>query len=394
MKVLVLFFDMVRVNLTNTYSKTNYRSIFDNTLERIGGTLFTNCYTPGPDTPRSLACMWSSNYPLKNGCNNRLKYPKFYLNKNLKDWASYLKNCGYNMSFFLTPEERQLGELPASVSQYGYHSQGESLNDFLESLQVSDNSLTFIAVDVFHEVISDYYARRKYVHKAFDMVGNALNLIDEKIHIDEFDMTIVFSDHGFKMREQLYRSPLDLMGDDRTQIFMFVHKNGDMGIRYDNKLSSIMDVYPTILNACQIKYDQVIMGKDLFNVEEKYEWLLIEDHLTFNVSLGQTIESWAIRNEKGLACVNSSKRWMANYTLTEKEKNKYEEFLKTESSCYEENTRLREIHESYDAVVNTPFYFDGTPRKVHKPVINIVYDIINDFGNKIIQFLRLINSKL
>ena len=69
MKILFLFCDMLRANklkIINTDIK-RFTSL-DKWLLKFGGTIYKKCYTPAPDTPRSLACLYSGRYPIRNGC--------------------------------------------------------------------------------------------------------------------------------------------------------------------------------------------------------------------------------------------------------------------------------------------------------------------------------------
>lgn len=74
MKILFVFTDMLRPNLLKSYnSKIKNKGPLDDFIESFGGTLFKNCYTPAPDTPRSLGCLHSGLYPNKNGCDTRIR---------------------------------------------------------------------------------------------------------------------------------------------------------------------------------------------------------------------------------------------------------------------------------------------------------------------------------
>ena len=82
MKILLCFIDMLRPDLLNLYGN-RFVSQVDLFFEKLGGTVYRNCYTPGPDTPRSTACILTGCYPKKNGCDARVKYPKYFLKKNI-----------------------------------------------------------------------------------------------------------------------------------------------------------------------------------------------------------------------------------------------------------------------------------------------------------------------
>ena len=60
MKILMLFCDMLRANKLNVVNKNNCKPTpFDNWLGNFGGCTYINTYTPAPDTPRSLACLYT-----------------------------------------------------------------------------------------------------------------------------------------------------------------------------------------------------------------------------------------------------------------------------------------------------------------------------------------------
>ena len=54
------------------------KNILDNYLINLGGTVFDNVISPGPDTPRAAASYFSGKPPWENGCDSRSKWPKFF----------------------------------------------------------------------------------------------------------------------------------------------------------------------------------------------------------------------------------------------------------------------------------------------------------------------------
>ena len=53
MKIMMIFIDMFRANILNMFNDNAPYTNIDNLFEQWGGTIYTNCYTPAPDTPRS-----------------------------------------------------------------------------------------------------------------------------------------------------------------------------------------------------------------------------------------------------------------------------------------------------------------------------------------------------
>lgn len=76
MKILFLLCDMLRANLLKTFNTDIKKRVHRLLVWEVGGEYFTNCYTPAPDTPRSLACLYSGKYlkemDAREGCISRI----------------------------------------------------------------------------------------------------------------------------------------------------------------------------------------------------------------------------------------------------------------------------------------------------------------------------------
>ncbi len=396
MKILMIFFDMFRTNLTNLYDERNEETEFDRQIRKMGGVFFENCFTPAPDTPRSNGCLWTSLYPSENGCDNRLKYPKHFIKPGCKDFLQILKENGYSFNFFIAGAMQRLGELPASVSDTGNYSNDRTLQDYLNTLKIQENSLTYLGFNDYHQIVTDTYAQGKYARQACRITGEILDEIFSRIPIDTFDLIFVYSDHGFKKREENFPSAYQSLDRSRTQILLFVHKKGDLTLSKSKRLSSIMDIYPTIIDECGIKYENAIRGRNLFSSPSP-EYLMIEDHKYFTNELGQTIERWAIRNEKGYAATDAALNWEADYELTEEDKKSYEKILATLGTDFLENTKMKKIKGLYEAfLLDCPTHYDGSPRIIRKPFSQKARDAkhkIEQAVEKSIKFLLYFTHK-
>ena len=83
MKILTLFVDMIRPNRLSIFNnQIKVDTPLDISFKNLGGTIFNNCYTPGPDTPRGMSTFFTGVDPYENGCNTRLKWPQFFLKEN------------------------------------------------------------------------------------------------------------------------------------------------------------------------------------------------------------------------------------------------------------------------------------------------------------------------
>ena len=56
MKVLTVFIDMIRANRLSTFNAdVAMDTPLDVAFKNLGGTVYTNCFVPGPDTPRGMS---------------------------------------------------------------------------------------------------------------------------------------------------------------------------------------------------------------------------------------------------------------------------------------------------------------------------------------------------
>lgn len=85
MRVLLLFCDMLGAEYLSLFNPKKKRTKMDELFREYGGVVYRNCYTPAPDTPRSSACTWSGVYPKRNGCDNRMKYPRYFMGNDIDD---------------------------------------------------------------------------------------------------------------------------------------------------------------------------------------------------------------------------------------------------------------------------------------------------------------------
>lgn len=181
MKILMIFIDMLRPGLLHMYDNTRVEWKIESIFYKWGGTVYTNCFTPSPDTPRSNGCIWSGQYPKKNGCDTRLKYPEFFLREKDQNLLSMLRDTGYKFNFYMHPTTQAIGELPASVKDVGNYSKDRSLREYLSQLSIAENSLTLFCIEDMHQVITDCYADSKFLPLCDEKTNSALKIIDDEI---------------------------------------------------------------------------------------------------------------------------------------------------------------------------------------------------------------------
>jgi len=380
MKILFIFCDMFRANLLKTFNDgVKKKGLMDYWFERLGGTCFTNCYTPAPDTTRSLACLYTGKYPKKNGCYKRLTIPERYLKKDILNIFTFFEKYDYPMYFMFNKVNEKAGFFP--VRGYKNTQIFDSLEVFLDELKISltknENIFSFIVLKDYHWAIDDYghnslgdYYGQKHLSNCFEMIFN-------KLTPNNFDYIFIFSDHGCKLYKELKREKkIYLINDDRSKIVMFVRKKGCNDIKKVSRLTSIMDVLPTLVEIIEKKNSYAFDGISLFK-EMRSRYIAIEDQSIFTSSVDMIHDLWGVRtdthfyfssfNDSILLKVISDNKY-------EEEKNpdntlvlKLQKKIKDVACSYTKNMKEHEILVKYGALSTDRYkYSDGQKRKNEK----------------------------
>lgn len=375
MKILFVFCDMLRANLLKTFNENiKQNSRMDYFFNRIGGTAFSNCYTPSPDSPRSLACLYTGFYPKDNRCDTRIKWPRFYLKDDLTTVFNLLSECGFTMTVSLSKTRKQLGQLPSNLPHeiIVHHSQRDIKNAIGKNIKSMENQFFFVTLIDYHWSIDDYGANSLGDYKGQKHISNYLNGFFDDIEPDSFDYIFLFSDHGYWLNSEKNESKLFLTNDNRTKITMFVRKKGDSRVVINDKLSSIMDIFPTIQNILGMRNRFASDGISLFDKDE-HNNIVIEDHKTFGVTIGQVLENWAVRTKNYFYFRNLEKNALFKVISPNKYKevlepdvnliNELEKEIERKSLSYVENKKQYEILKYYrEMLYSKDPYADGEPR--------------------------------
>jgi len=368
MKILMIFMDMLRPNLMHTFNNDMKESELDRKIKHIGGTLYTNCISPGPDSPRSLACLWSGLYPAKNGCDKRIRWPGFYLVQKNTDILDVLESKGFIFNFFLNPNERILGYIPSGFNDKVNLNQDFNIEYFLNNIEIKDSSLTYLSLSDFHWAIDDFGPNMEAVSYGYERLANLLTIIGRSLDFEQFDLTIIFSDHGFKLDDEILKEPRHLLlNRDRLNHFMLLKKKGDAGIRFNNKLASIMDVYPTVCDLLG-----VVPGIDLDGIsllsDKEHDYIVSEDHSLFRPQRNQVIDLWSITTKDGIYFRTFDGHFFENEKSFSASTQELDSIIEAKSSHFEEYVKEEQILEHYRMSIKPiSCYTDGTKRIVKSP---------------------------
>ncbi len=157
MRVLTIFIDMIRANRLSTFNNNiKVSTPLDDAFKDLGGTVYTNCFTPGPDTPRGMSTYYTGINPYQNGCNTRLKWPKYFLNKNFKTVFDIFLEKNYEMNIFSAPNERETGFLPSHIDSMDIHNDDYDMNKYLSNIELKDDHFLFLSIPDYHWAFDDF----------------------------------------------------------------------------------------------------------------------------------------------------------------------------------------------------------------------------------------------
>lgn len=342
MRLLMVFIDMIsgaKLNLCNPEAEW---TAIDDFLKDFGGTLYAECYTPAPDTPRSCGCMWTGLYPSENGCKYRTRYPAHYMNPANENFWDILHGMKYNFQIFMRAPTAAMGMLPEWADEFIYPD-GNDIEGFLDSTVLSDNTVTFIYLPDFHTYIDIFESEMGGVKQGELFVQKLLNKMFSRIDADEYDHILLLSDHGFRVSGETHRH---LIEKDRMQTLMLWRKKGENALQIDKRLRSNLDVFPTVCEMVNYKWNNAIDGKSLSG--DGHEYILMEDHKNFNLELGQTIERWAVLWKDHIYWLDVVGWDMYGAPETDFDGEVFEELIAEKMTDYKRNKKDFELIHKYD----------------------------------------------
>lgn len=359
MKILIVFVDMVRVDHLNTYNSQVKLCLLDKRLGDIGGTVYTRCYSPGPDTPRSMACMQTGLYPHFNGCDTRIRWPKYFVKEGVDTLWDHAVANGMKVNLCCNQNETITGFF--SFKESDDIKLYFSPDEFVTKADFCEDSLSFIGIPDMHTAIGDYKATDYAFRKGDEIVDLYFEKYLTNDFISQFDYTIIFSDHGYQSEHERnnMKSTLELLDDSRNQLLMFIHENGTTGVTTDNRLASMVDLYATV--------EQLIGGSDYrqgFSLLEKSQRTIthVEDHQDFKVYPEIMIKQWRVISD------DYDIRTDVKNTIISKgvegDKKAMDTYLREYAPKYADYVKQLQVWGYYDTLKSeeSNYYFNGVSR--------------------------------
>ena len=308
MKILVLFCDMLRANLLHTFNpEAEGPGPLDDWFDRLGGTAFTRCYTPAPDTGRGLTCLVTGLYPRNHGCTLRTHFPKHFLQPSIDTVFDPFLEQGYHITVRINANKERLGILPPNITPENkavdvFNYLPETLDSIKRNWSTCADQCLFISLSDFHWALDDYGPNLESTLIGQEHLANAWRMIFDAVPMDELDYVLVFSDHGCKLDGDAERdNPLYLLNDDRAQIAMFLHRKGDTSVERCAALTSALDVYPTIYDALGVAPPRPSDGVSLLPLDGREgRFVVFEDSSRFKQRMDIYNDLWGVRTETHL----------------------------------------------------------------------------------------------
>ena len=334
-RILSIYLDMFSSHYLHSGNADFKETSLDKKMQEFGGIFYSNCYTPAPDTGRSAACMWTGKYPRENGCDERFKWPKYFLKSNGQDIFTLLKQNNYQIDIYCDLIYYRAGLFPDSIKKEEIES---DYRRFLEKNRNASDLFTLLYLPDLHHYLANWGYNLDAYNKACDFCCGILDEVFHELTVDSYDYVLIFGDHGFMLdKSNKARNVLD---DCRTKTGVLVKKQKD-DFSVDNSLYSITDLYYTILNFAGIDQNPNGLGG------KKHEYIMIEDHRNLSNNIGEPIANWKIVTSDNQYWISENGDWHFLYEETDFKSQYWERKLANEMTSFSMMMKLYKAKQEY-----------------------------------------------
>lgn len=277
MKVLMHFIDMISPARIASSTDDSLNPLLG-LLNQWGGTYFTQIYSTAPDTPRSLAQVFSGLDSRENGCVLRTQWPGYFLDDKLGTIFSDFSIASLEVAAVLAPIEWCGRFIPTSNREFvhRYDSVQELARDCFEG-QLADDFAVFVQDNDYHHEVD-----RRLGHQSAHAAGSAriatnLSTVLDAFGEDFFDFAIVFSDHGCMLSQDSLQ-PLDWLDNLRTNVLLHVRQRSEDRFQENATLHQLSDIRPFVREILGLP--QVVPNKHAIGSDVSRSHVVIEDHGT------------------------------------------------------------------------------------------------------------------
>ena len=383
MKSLIIFVDMIRPNRLGMVNPHVNEAVFSSVLKNLGGVFYRNCYSPGPDTPRGMATFLTGLIPAKNGCDSRMRWPRFYLHQDIDDLFKFAVRSGMTVSSFSNPNERATGLFPEWFSEDPCHNKDFDLDAFIarenKMIPKVNSHLTFVCIPDFHWAFDDYGYSRHGESYAFKQAALTLEKLLKNLDTDAYDEIFIFSDHGYKITgESRTQSSELLLDQDRTNVLMLHKSRENSDLSFDDKLLSLEDFLPSFKAAYK---SNERAGSDFF-ADVARKQVVFEDHLTFMVGPKCPLSIWGLVREDIYYIRTLSNGYLFNLKTGRKTigiDTQLDEAIASDSSFGDYLIELDNISNTRRLLMAQTIFFNGRLRHQKWRLFNLFHQVFDLF---------------
>ena len=340
MRILLYFADMVAGHMLKMDTARALSGSLELVLKEMGGVTFVNCYSPAPDTPRSLGTIFTGLMPDVNRCNRRDKWPGHSLSDASPSLFRTAIDCGFQVSALLSMTEIKTQRfLPADCQDdVRIYSQSEDLIQAIKRDPTS-HELIFVQDNDCHFAISDHFALKAGHTIGSRRVGKNLRQFLNRIGQDNFDSIFVFSDHGFApSRLRRRRSQIESSGPQRSKVLLHCWSKELDCPSTSTRLTTTAEIGIVIQSMIQTRSAESAIHALLNSPQNKF--VTIEDYSTHTTNSGSPPDVWSVITASQMYIEASDGRFLS-FTLSV-EGQERSKFVRSEISSAEVD-RFREI---------------------------------------------------
>lgn len=340
MRILLYFADMVAGHMLKMDTDKASSGSLESVLKEMGGVTFVNCYSPAPDTPRSLGTIFTGLMPDVNRCNRRDKWPGHSLSDVSSSFFRTAVDSGFQVSALLTTTEIKTQRfLPADCrDDVRIYSQLEELIQAIKRDPVS-HEVIFVQDNDCHFAISDHFALKASHTIGSRRVGRNLQHFLSRIGQNHFDSIVVFSDHGFApSRPRRRRSQLELSGPQRSKVLLHCWSKELDCPSTSTRLTTTAEIGIVIQSMVQTQSAKSAIHALLNRPQNKV--VTVEDYSNHNTNSGSTPDVWSVITPSQMY-IEASDGQFLTFTLSVQAR-EGSKFVRSEISSAEVD-RFREI---------------------------------------------------